>query len=54
VVYAAGGQAYYSNTVSADAPANSGTGGGGSRSQNSASAGWVGGSGVVILKLNYS
>jgi hypothetical protein len=53
-MYAAGAQAYYSNTVIADATANTGNGGGGARSQNSASAGWVGGSGVVILKLNYS
>jgi hypothetical protein len=54
VVYAAGGQAYYSNTVSANAADNSGNGGGGSRGQNSITNGWVGGSGRVIIKLNYS
>jgi hypothetical protein len=53
-MYAAGGQGYWSDTVSANAPANSGTGGGGSRSRNSGSSGWVGGSGIVILKLNYN
>jgi hypothetical protein len=52
-MYAAGGQAYWSDTVSADAPANLGGGGGGSRTRDAASAGWVGGSGIVILKLNY-
>jgi len=49
VTYAAGGQAYWSNTVSSDATANSGNGGGGSRSSNAVSAGWNGGSGVVII-----
>ena len=56
VMYAAGGQAYYSSTVSADAPANSGNGGGGSRSSNAVSVGWNGGSGIVIISYpsNYN
>jgi hypothetical protein len=49
VTYAAGGQAYYSSTVSGDATANSGNGGGGAKSQNAGSSGWNGGSGVVII-----
>jgi hypothetical protein len=53
VTYAAGGQAYYSNTVSANATANTGNGGGGARGQNSLSNGWNGGSGIVVLRLYY-
>lgn len=48
--YSAGGQAYYSSTVSADATANSGNGGGGSRTSNAASQGWNGGSGIVVIR----
>jgi hypothetical protein len=47
--YGAGGQGYWSDTVSADAPANLGGGGGGARTRNGASSGWNGGSGVVII-----
>jgi hypothetical protein len=56
VTYAAGGQAYYSSTVSADGTANRGNGGGGARGQNAGSNGWNGGSGIVILKYpdNYT
>ena len=50
ITYAAGGQAYYSSTVSADGAANSGNGGGGSRTANMASAGWNGGSGIVVIR----
>jgi hypothetical protein len=49
VTYAAGAQAYFSSTVSADGTANSGNGGGGSRTANSGSNGWNGGSGVVVI-----
>ena len=49
VTYAAGGQAYWSNTVSGDATSNTGNGGGGSRTSEAVSAGWNGGSGVVII-----
>ena len=49
VTYAAGAQAYYSNTVSADATANTGNGGGGARTANAVSAGWNGGSGIVVI-----
>jgi hypothetical protein len=54
VMYSVGGQGYWSNTVSGNATANSGNGGGGCRARNLVSDGWNGGSGVVILKLNYS
>jgi hypothetical protein len=54
VMYAAGGRAYYSGGTNLTGAANSGDGGGGCRGQNSISDGWAGGSGVVILKLNYS
>jgi hypothetical protein len=47
--YAAGGQAYWSDTVSANAPANLGGGGGGSQTKNNASDGWAGGSGIVVI-----
>jgi len=47
--YAAGGQGYYSSTVSGDATGNSGNGGGGSRTANSGSQGWNGGSGIVVI-----
>jgi len=50
VMYASGGQGYWSNTVSANATANTGNGGGGSRTQNSASSGWNGGTGVAIVR----
>lgn len=49
VTYAAGAQAYWSNTVSGDATANTGNGGGGSRTTEAVSAGWNGGSGVVVI-----
>ena len=49
MTYAAGGQAYYSSTVSADGTANRGNGGGGARGQNAGSNGWNGGSGIVVL-----
>lgn len=47
--YAAGAQAYWSNTVSGNATANTGNGGGGSRTSNAASDGWNGGSGIVVI-----
>lgn len=51
VTYAAGAQAYWSGpTVSANATANSGNGGGGARSSGAVSAGWNGGSGIVVIR----
>jgi hypothetical protein len=47
--YGAGGQGYWSDTVSANAPANLGGGGGGAQTRNGVSSGWNGGSGVVVI-----
>jgi hypothetical protein len=52
-MYARGGQGYWSNIETGNATSNTGNGGGGSQTRNSSSAGWAGGSGIVILKLNY-
>ena len=49
-MYASGGQAYYSNKHLYPGATNSGDGGNGARSQNSASAGYAGGSGIVIVR----
>jgi hypothetical protein len=49
VTYAAGGQAYWSDTVSGNATANTGNGGGGSRTRNAISQGWNGGSGLIVI-----
>jgi hypothetical protein len=49
-MYASGGQSYWSNTVSANAPANTGNGGGGAQTRNALSNGWNGGSGIVIVR----
>jgi hypothetical protein len=52
VTYAAGGQAYWSDTVSGNAAANTGNGGGGSKIRNAIDAAWNGGSGIVVIRYS--
>ena len=49
VTYGAGGQAYYPTSGGAAGDTNKGDGGDGARTASSVSAGWDGGSGVVVI-----